>query len=225
MQIKAVTFDVGGTLIDPWPSVGHVYAEVAARHGAKNISADVLSTRFKAAWRATRDFNYTRAGWQELVELTFEGLLERSPAAFFPELYDRFARRDAWRLFDDVLPTLDALATRGLYLGIISNWDDRLHGLLPQLQLAKYFSKIVVSCDAGFTKPSPVIFELAATRLGLPPDAILHVGDSLELDVLGARSAGMQALRICRSAAKRQPGDLASLTELPDRLVISASGN
>jgi putative hydrolase of the HAD superfamily len=216
VNIEAITFDVGGTLIEPWPSVGHVYAEVAARHGAKNVSPELLNPRFKAAWHSSKDFNYSRAGWQELVRLTFDGLVEPERLTFFPEIYERFAQPDAWRVFEDVLPALDALASRGLRLGIISNWDERLHDLLRQLHLANYFSSTIVSCDIGFTKPSPVIFQQAAAKFGLPPAAVLHVGDSPELDVLGARSAGFHALRIRRNGQEPAGAeDLLALTALP----------
>src|SRR5206468_3601936 len=75
-SIRAVTFDVGGTLIEPWPSVGHIYAEVAARHGMKGLSAVVLNRQFTAAWRARKIFNYARSEWAELVNETFRGLTE-----------------------------------------------------------------------------------------------------------------------------------------------------
>src|SRR5262245_41287816 len=104
--IKAITFDVGGTLIEPWPSVGHVYADVAARHGLKNIAPDSLNVRFKSAWQACRDFDYSRSGWEELVNQTFRGLIPGERVHFFPDLYDRFAEPDAWRVFEDVRPTL-----------------------------------------------------------------------------------------------------------------------
>src|SRR5947209_8770968 len=87
-QIRAVTFDVGGTLIRPWPSVGHVYAEVAARHGFEDLSAAILNRQFAAAWQARQNFNHTRAEWAELVDATFEGLVETLPSeTFFPDLY------------------------------------------------------------------------------------------------------------------------------------------
>jgi FMN phosphatase YigB (HAD superfamily) len=59
LTIRAVTFDVGGTLIEVWPSVGHVYAEVAAWHGVKGLSAELSDRRFAAAWRATRQFSHS----------------------------------------------------------------------------------------------------------------------------------------------------------------------
>src|SRR5579862_3586839 len=110
MELKAVTFDVSGTLIEPWPSVGHVYAEVAARHEV-NVSADTLNSRFRSAWSARHSFEHSRAGWEELVDEVFFGLCAPPRQTFFGELYDRFSEPEAWRIFDDVVPALDALAS------------------------------------------------------------------------------------------------------------------
>src|ERR1051326_9281154 len=71
--IRAITFDVGGTLIDPWPSVGHVYAAVAAESGLPAYDPAVLNAQFVAAWRAKANFDYSRAAWASLVVSTFAG--------------------------------------------------------------------------------------------------------------------------------------------------------
>jgi putative hydrolase of the HAD superfamily len=214
-DIRAVTFDLGGTLIEPWPSVGHLYAEVAARHGWRDLSARQLNRRFAAAWHARPDFEHTRAAWSELVDLTFEGLTDRPPSrTFFAELYERFNEVDAWRVFEDVVPALEALAGRGVKLGVISNWDERLRPLLLKLKLTDYFAAIVISSEVGCSKPSRVIFERAIQRLGMGAEAILHVGDSLAMDVRGARAAGLHALRLRRQGLAAQPGQIRSLREL-----------
>lgn len=212
-RIKAVTLDVGGTLLYPWPSVGHVYAEIAARHGVKTFSAEQLTERFKAAWRAQHSFEYSRADWAALVAEVF-GNCQPPSSTFFGELYDRFAEADTWKIFDDVIPTLEALRSHGVPLAVISNWDERLRGLLRKLNLDTYFEAFAISCEVGFPKPSQVIFRHAAAALDLRPDAILHVGDSFEMDVAGARAAGFQALRIHRG--NKPPQDsLHSLAQLP----------
>ena len=214
-SIQAVTFDVGGTLIGVWPSVGHVYAEVAARHGIKGLSAASLNRRFTAAWRAATDFSHSRADWAALVDATFRGLTDRPPSqTFFGELYTRFASPYAWRIYEDVIPTLDALAARGLRLGIISNWDERLRPLLARLKLAGYFETIIVSREVGSPKPSRRIFEQAIRKLGLPPDAVLHVGDSLAMDVRGARAAGLRAVLVHRTGGVGRAGRIKSLRAL-----------
>src|SRR3954452_20692596 len=101
-EIKAVTFDVGGTLIEPRPSVGHIYAEVAEGYGLHS-APDELNQRFRAAWRAKRNLRPSRAQSAAIVRATC------GPDAcdtFFPELYERCASAKVWRVFDDVRPAL-----------------------------------------------------------------------------------------------------------------------
>lgn len=214
-EIRAVSFDVGGTLIDPWPSVGHVYAEVAHKHGLKHLSADELNQRFTDAWEEHSGFDYTRADWAEVVDRTFAGLTEKPPSqTFFDEIYRRFDQPDTWHIYDDVLPTLRALAQRGFKFAVISNWDERLRPLLNKLGLSLHFAAIVISIEAGFRKPAPEIFRRAAAMLDLPPQAILHVGDSAEEDFVGARAAGFQALLLSRKAQPAESHCVRHLTEM-----------
>jgi len=213
-NIRAITFDVGGTLIQPWPSVGHVYAEVAAGHGYRGIDPGALNDRFAQVWRARGDFEHSHQGWAGLVDATFAGLLDRKPSeSFFPELYERFADPSAWHIHDDVIPTLDELASRGFALAAVSNWDERLRPLLKALSLDGYFEAVLVSCELYFAKPSNVIFEHALRKLGVTPGEALHVGDSEQEDVAGARAAGMHALLIDRDGAPG-PDGIRSLKEL-----------
>ena len=215
VDIQAVTFDVGSTLIEPWPSVGQVYAEVAVAHGQGNFSAKELDRRFRAAFHARGGVINTKSEWSSIVDETFAGLLPHPPSeSFFPELYERFARAGAWRRFEDVAPTLVTLHQRGLKLGVISNWDDRLRPLLKSLEIADQFDNIVVSCEVGASKPALAIFEAAVKQLSVPARAVLHVGDNFELDVLGARAAGLQAVQIERQAGGVRDGQIQSLLDL-----------
>ncbi len=212
-SIQAITFDVGGTLIEPWPSVGAIYAEVAARHGFHNFTPEQLSRGFRAAWKNHSAFNYSRRGWELLVNQTF-GCAADERLPFFEELYERFAEPEAWRVFDDVIPILDQLASAGVRMAVISNWDERLRGLLERLKLSRYFETLAISCEVGFPKPSPVIFQHAADKLGLASANILHVGDSAEHDVAGARSAGLAALHLRRGHQGSSANEIQSLTEV-----------
>ncbi|MBM3877153.1 MAG: HAD-IA family hydrolase [Verrucomicrobia bacterium] len=222
-RVHAITLDVGGTLIEPWPSVGHVYAEVAAQHGVWPVDVDELNRRFGAAWRARRDFHHTPAEWFDLVRQTFGTEARRLPGTFFPAVYARFEEPGAWRLCPDALPALDALASRGVRLGVISNWDERLEPLLRALRLRSFFEVVTVSCDVGFTKPSSVIFEQAVRKFGLPAGRILHVGDSAREDAEGASGAGLQALHLDRSRTTApKDGRIAALTELDGLVGVAA---
>lgn len=213
-HITAVTLDVGGTLIRPEPSVGHVYASVAARHGF-TVSPTRLNQQFSHAWKQQANFNHEYAQWAAVVDATFAGLIDTPPSrTFFAEIYERFREPEVWHIYKDAIPALDRLAALGLDLALISNWDDRLGPLLASLGLAKYFQAILISCDIGFTKPSPVIFQHAARVLGTPEANIIHVGDSLEHDVQGAEAAGFRALHLNRNRQTSTEGTITSLLEL-----------
>ena len=217
--IRAVTFDVGGTLIQPWPSVGQVYAEVAGLHGYQALDAEQLNRRFAAAWRQRSKFAYSRADWAALVEQTFAGLGDSAhDKNLFEALYRRFESPEAWRIYDDVLATLTSLTRRGIKLAVVSNWDERLRPLLARLQLERCFEAIVVSCEVGCAKPFPGIFEQAAQLLGVTPREVLHVGDSTEEDFNGAKRAGLHALLVNRQSTNPSREEIRSLLEIEARL-------
>jgi len=220
LNIQAVTFDVGGTLIEPWPSVGHIYAEAAGRFGTAGVSPETLNQQFARVWRARAGFDYSRDAWRELVNQTFVNLSPAPPSKeCFDAIYMQFANARTWRLFDDVLPVLEELKSFGLKLGVISNWDERLRPLLADLNLLKYFDEVVFSHEAGCTKPAPEIFHHAAALLGLPPAAILHVGDNDREDVVGARAAGFHAILVERGTLVT--GALPGLTALVPALDLA----
>lgn len=201
-NIEAITFDVGGTLIEPWPSVGHVYAAVAGEYGVPGLSPEDLDLRFLDAWSALDGRAESKEDWACIVRATFEGLGPFAhPEALFESLYARFVEPGSWRIFDDVVPTLTALKERGFRLGVLSNWDNRLRPLLDRLELTAFFDVVVVSCEVGYRKPAPEIFQHAAQALNLAPHRILHVGDSPELDLEGAARAGLRAFGIRRNTS------------------------
>jgi putative hydrolase of the HAD superfamily len=210
-RIKAITFDVGGTLIDPWPSVGAVYASVAKDFGIE-CCPDTLTNQFIHSWGLRERFGYTRSEWREVVRHSFHGQAEISEE-LFTAIYDHFAESKAWLIYEDVIPTLQRLEEAGFVLAAISNWDDRLIPLLEKLGLRPYFKEIVVSATVGAHKPDRLIFEHCAKRISFQPDEILHVGDSAREDIEGAMSAGFSALRIRRAGAIG-PGEMQRLTEL-----------
>lgn len=212
-RVQAITFDVGGTLIEPWPSVGEVYASVAAQYGF-SVSAQKLNQQFRAAWGRRRDFKHRRSDWAKLVEETFGGLIPAGACdTFFAALYERFGQPDAWRVFDDVRLALEDLRRRGFKLGVISNWDERLRPLLENLHLAGCFDAIVISHDVGHLKPAEAIFAEAVRQLAMPASALLHVGDSMVEDVEGAKAAGMNAVWLNRSGNGGE-GRISSLAEV-----------
>jgi putative hydrolase of the HAD superfamily len=212
--------------------LGEQYATVLARHGIavdpKDVETaiplvwqEIASTiepsrdRFAAHPRGARGF------WQRFVERTcmLVGAARPSPFAA-AELYDRFARAEAWRIADGAPAMLAVLRRRGLKLAVISNWDERLPTLLDRLELAPFFDATIVSALVGVEKPHPRIFETALAALGVPAERALHVGDSRIDDFEGALAVGMRALLL----SPRGDGDLVELRDLPALLDGVARG-
>ena len=214
MKISAITFDIGGTLIEPWPSVGHVYAEVAARFGVDDIAPETLTQNFIRAWKARAGFDYATESWFAIVRESFGEQATQLPPEFYPAVFNRFADADTWRIYDDVLPTLETLAARGVKLGVISNWDARLRPLLARLNLTRHFSSIVISCEVGATKPDARLFAKAAQELAVAPGEMLHVGDSLAMDVQGAENFGAHGRQVVRNKPLTDWRQVASLLEV-----------
>lgn len=227
-RLRAVSFDVTHTLIEP-RAAGAIYAEVLARAGW-SLDPEALSGAIRKVWRDLaaesppghdrfrRFSDGARGFWRELVRrvLATEGR-GAPPEGLVDELYERFAQPAAWTVYPDVPGSLDALRRDGYRLALVSNWDERLEGLLAALGLRAYFEVAFVSGVVGVEKPDARVFLGLVDALGLPPEAVLHVGDSAEEDVAGARLAGLQAVRIDRQ--RRDGLALHSLGELVDLLV------
>ena len=103
-------------------------------------------------------------------------------------------------LYDDVVPTLAHLRDTGFKLAIVSNWDTPLDPLTERLGIAHYFDIIVASHDARVrsAKPDPHIFNYTLTAVGVSAAEAVHVGDTYEADIVGARNAGIRPILIDR---------------------------
>jgi putative hydrolase of the HAD superfamily len=208
---RIVFFDVGGTLVDVSPSVGHVYARACAGRGA-DVEPAAVQHAFDSAWVALskevprganryRLFPGGEREWWDRVSC-FALDLCGVPARQRPstdELRAVFARPEAWRVFPEAREVLGELGRRGVRLGVISNWDSRLPHLLASLDLDAHFEIVVYSASAGYEKPHPGIFAAALEAAGVDPPNAMHIGDRLDEDYAGARAAGLNALLLSRT--------------------------
>jgi putative hydrolase of the HAD superfamily len=137
--------------------------------------------------------------------------------AAFEDIFGHFAEPHAWIVYPDVEPALERLRAIGTTLAVVSNFDGRLAPLLAAKGLAHHFSAIVVSSEHGAAKPDPVIFRVALRACDADPRSTLHVGDSVDHDLRGAREAGLVALLIDRDATA-DAHTISSLLDLPARL-------
>ena len=205
---RVILFDAGGTLFRPFPSVGHYYSSVAAKHGCK-VSAEEVEAAFRRVWskhdgigdlRSHSDEKIEKKFWRKIVTAVFkdfEGLRAFDP--FFDELHDLFARPEIWKLYPEVEEVLRSLKEQKFILGMVSNWDSRLLKLCEGLGIDRFFDFKVISAVFGAAKPNPKIFEEAIKLANVRADEALHVGDSLEDDIRGAHLAGIKSIWLDRS--------------------------
>jgi len=99
-------------------------------------------------------------------------------------------------LFESTKPTLAALRSRGLKLGLVSNVSSTAIRLPYRLSIAAYLDTIVASCEVGVVKPDPEIYLIACKNLELSPKECLYVGDGNDRELDGAHAIGMRTVLI-----------------------------
>ncbi len=102
-------------------------------------------------------------------------------------------------LYGDVLPALIELKGNGVRLGLISNIDQDIVPLFDKLGLSPLLEVVVTSQNAGHNKPHPEIFRTALRRAGAAAAESAYVGDQYQVDVVGARNAGMTGMLLDRN--------------------------
>jgi putative hydrolase of the HAD superfamily len=103
--------------------------------------------------------------------------------------------RHLWASSDGrVAGALARLRDAGFRLGVVSNSDGRAASALEACGLLDFFEVVIDSGAVGVEKPDPRIFALALDRMGLAPGEALYVGDLYEVDVVGARAAGLEVV-------------------------------
>jgi putative hydrolase of the HAD superfamily len=206
---KAVFFDAGHTLLYAHPDLGTVYAEATAAFGVRLDPARYAETFAPVFKETTRIYSGTstasdsqdHAMWRDITRRIYDRLPALSGIPFdawFEALYRRFGSPEVWRFYDDVESALRLLRSRGLKIGVVSNWDTRLKAISDGLGLTSLVDFMVISAEVGVRKPDPGIFRMALRRAGVRPEEAIHVGDLLEEDVEGARRAGVRPVLIDR---------------------------
>jgi putative hydrolase of the HAD superfamily len=204
---EVILFDAAGTLFHLPRGVGWHYADVARRHGAE-FDAGALERAFRSAWKQAAAPEETdgprpddnRSWWRGLVEQVLDrvgGDASIDRGAFFTELWEEFAKPGVWELFPETRAVVSKVANR-YRLGVLSNFDSRLHTILNHLGLAHFFEHVVVSSEVGAEKPSARMFGEALDRFDVLAEEVLHVGDEPEADWRGAREAGLRVFELRR---------------------------
>lgn len=224
-HLSTILFDMGNTL----SHLDHAWiAATLTRHGCTASAEQVVRAEYTAKAGVDEQIRARAAGTDATRQRPyFETLLDALgvPAAqvdpIVAEMRAEDARTSLWRVIRPETPeVLGALRARGFTLGVVSNADGRVAGALTARGLAEHFAVIVDSHVVGVEKPDRRIFEIALRACNARPEEALYVGDVYEIDVQGARSAGMASLLLDPLGA--YPGvscaRIDSLTRLLDAL-------
>lgn len=219
---RAVLFDAGNTLIHlDFPRMARAVGDELGRP----LTGDALEALAPAAARAMERASATD---QERATAFLEALFL---AAGVPTeqmdavrgcLYRLHQDRHLWSAVRPGTPeALDRLRQADIRLGVVSNSDGRVEAALAAAGLLDRFVVVVDSTLVGVEKPDPRIFEVALDHLGLPAAEAVYVGDLYEVDVVGARRAGIEPLLLDPSGGFAGGGvrTLSSIAELPELIL------
>jgi putative hydrolase of the HAD superfamily len=207
---RTVFLDVLGTLLElepPWLSL------------RDRVPAEVSDQRLEEALRAEMAY-YRDHAHEGRDEASLADLRERCAAIVSEKLgmevtADELVEAIRFDVYPDAVPALRELHEGGLRLVAVSNWDCSLPAVLERCGLDGLLDGAVSSAVAGARKPDPAIFRQALELAGCGPEEALHVGDTAEEDVEGARAAGIRPLLIDRDG---NGGDISSLRQIREHL-------
>jgi putative hydrolase of the HAD superfamily len=207
---RAVFLDALGTLVElepPWISLRDM------------VPAEVSDEQLVEALKAEMAY-YKEHAHEGRDEASLAELRERCADLVSRKLglsvgVDELVAAIRFSAYPDAIPALGGLRDRGLRLVTVSNWDCSLPRVLDGCGLGELLDGTITSAEVGARKPDPAIFERALVLAGCEPADALHVGDTAEEDVTGARAAGIRPLLIDRDGGH---GDIASLEEIDQHL-------
>jgi putative hydrolase of the HAD superfamily len=208
---RAVFLDALGTLVElepPWISL------------RDRVPDEVPDERLEAALRAEMAY-YREHAHEGRDERSLADLRRRCAALVSEQVgveisVDELVEAIRFEAYPDVAPALSGLRDRGLRLIAVSNWDCSLPRVLARCGLERMLDGTVTSAEAGARKPDPAIFSAALELASCEAAEALHVGDTEEEDVAGARAAGIRPLLIDREGRE---GDITSLEQIDQHLV------
>jgi putative hydrolase of the HAD superfamily len=223
--IKAVFFDLYQTLVRYEPPREEIEAKVLKDFGIETTPAALVRPII-----AADEFIYNEIARQPLSARSKEekfALYAQYQAVLLREAGLKYDHKAIPRLlaamqqsqmdlvlFDDVTTTLNDLKGRGLTLGLISNVEQDIAQTLTKLGLPAWLKIVVTSQDAGAGKPRPEIFEMALKKANIRPSEAIYIGDQYNVDVVGARGAGMKGILIDRADYYRDITDCPRIKNL-----------
>ncbi len=216
-RFEILTFDYYGTLINWEEGILRCLHRILAAHGKDVDDPTILQLYGDFEARAEQgEYRIYREVLQSVVQHFGE------QRGFVPTEGEVRSLPDSlphWKPWPDTVSALRELHNR-FRLAIVSNVDDDLFAA-TQPQLGVDFDQIITAQQAQAYKPSLKIFELALSRVAVPANRILHVGQSLYHDVLPAQSLGLATVWVNRPSARKGVGAVKAADAQPDLQVSS----
>ena len=210
---STLLLDALGTLVALEPPAPRLRAELAERFGievSEEQAREAIAAEI-AYYRSHLDDGADPGSLRALRERCAEVVRDALPrsgalsALATPDLTEALLASIRFTAFDDARPAIDAAHAHGMTVIVASNWDVSLHHVLARLGLADVLDGIVTSAEVGARKPAPAVFERALALAGARPADAIHIGDSLEEDVMGASRVGIEAVLLSRDARPVPP--------------------
>lgn len=229
MDIKAVILDFGGTLADgglDWEPYHETIRSFLASHGYR-----VPMRNLKKALRgALSELNRVRDKGREMTfEEVYAVFLSRLDVMYDGEmleyLHDNFRKHYLTQFIPCVEDVLKELSSRYKVALLSNTMSDQPKRLLREAKLDGYFDVMYCSRELGVRKPNPEIFKIVLSYLGVHPVEAVHVGDSVEADMFGARDSGLTGVWIRTPDQPLWSGyAISSICELPAFLTTLEDG-
>jgi putative hydrolase of the HAD superfamily len=217
--------DALGTLVALEPPAPLLRRELAVRFGVDVSEAQAAAALASeiAYYRARLHEGRDAASLAALHADCAEALRAGMPSAAVLAEVDTASLTKAllaslrFRAYPDAAPALAAAGARGQARIVVSNWDVSLADVLQRVGLAPMLDRVVTAAELGVRKPSGAIFARALEFAGASPEHAVHIGDSIEEDVAGARAARIEPVLLRRDGRPGPSGvrTIASLAELP----------
>lgn len=228
--LRAVFLDAGGTLIHlDAPFILAALAEHGVVRDATAFArADRAARQAVAASLQAGKPSDDRTRWRLFAATLLQelGCDQATAAAVRAAVAELNREGRLWsRTREGTADVLAELKRRGLILGVVSNSNGHVERFLEHAGLRAHLDFVVDSAIVGFEKPDPRIFEVALALAGVRPAEAAHVGDVYEVDVLGARRAGITPVLLDADDFMPQAdcARIRSLAELPSWLVEAES--
>ncbi|MEW6685517.1 MAG: HAD family hydrolase [Candidatus Edwardsbacteria bacterium] len=224
--IKAISFDGDGTLWDFEKVMRHSFYHVLKELKQIDPHAATMLDIKRMIQIRNRVANELRGRVTNLERIRLEAFRQTlkdigrpndALASHLNQIYLKHRFEDI-ELFDDVLPTLKALRIKYI-LGLLSNGNS----YPERCGLESMFQFVVLSQDYGVEKPNPMLFQIGVEKARCSKQELLHIGDSLHDDIMGANNAGIKCIWLNRKQVKndlniRVDYEISSLLELREIL-------